>query len=153
MTGWRIGFNLAPRFLSQQMEKIHAYNVACAPIMGQYAAIEALRNGRNDSAPMNESYIKRRDFVYKRLIEMGIEVEKPTGAFYIFPKIPNVFPDSQTFAMRLLEEGGVAVVPGSAFSDYGEGYVRITYAYSPETLKEAMNRLENFLKVTCLQQA
>jgi aminotransferase len=127
------------------MEKIHAYNVACAPIMGQYAAIEALKNGRNDSEPMNESYIKRRDYVFNRLIEMGIEVEKPTGAFYIYPKVPAGFPDSLTFAMRLLEEGGVAVTPGSAFSEYGEGYFRITYAYSLETLKEAMNRLENFL--------
>ena len=145
MTGWRIGFNLAPKSLSQLMVKIHAYMVACAPVISQYAAIEALKNGRDDSIPMNESYRQRRDFVYQRLIEMGIEVEKPTGAFYIFPKIPAHFPDSLTFALRLLEEGGVAVVPGSAFSDYGEGYFRITYAYSPETLEEAMNRLEKFI--------
>ncbi|AXI01347.1 aminotransferase class I/II-fold pyridoxal phosphate-dependent enzyme [Sporosarcina sp. PTS2304] len=148
MTGWRIGYTLAPAFLSKQMEKVHLFNVVCAPITSQYAAIAALKNGRNDSEPMNIEYMKRRDFVYRRLNEIGLETEKPKGAFYIFPKIPSSFPDSSTFSEALLREGRVAVVPGSAFSSYGEGFIRISYAYSMETLEEALHRIEAFLKNT-----
>ncbi|MFS0784422.1 aminotransferase class I/II-fold pyridoxal phosphate-dependent enzyme [Bacillus sp. 1P06AnD] len=145
MTGWRIGFTLAPTFLTEQMTKVHLFSNVCAPITSQFAAIEALKCGREDSAPMNIEYIKRRDMVYRRLIGMGLEVEKPEGAFYIFPRIPAGFEDSLDFSTKLLREGRVAVVPGSAFSQAGEGYVRITYAYSMEMLEEAMNRLEAFL--------
>lgn len=146
MTGWRIGYTLAPKYLSEQMLKVHLYNVVCAPVTSQYAAIEALRNGRNDSLPMNNEYIKRRDFVYERLLAMGLKTGKPQGAFYIFPKIPSYFQDSHTFATKLLHEGGVAVVPGSAFTTYGEGYIRISYAYSMDILEEGLDRIERFLQ-------
>jgi aminotransferase len=152
MTGWRIGYTLAPKYLSEQMLKVHLYNVVCAPITSQYAAIEALRNGRNDSLPMNDEYIIRRDFVYDRLLAMGLKTGKPQGAFYIFPSIPEYFQDSHTFATKLLHEGGVAVVPGSAFTPYGEGYIRISYAYSMEILKEGLDRLEKFLQHSLIKE-
>ncbi|CAM3397121.1 aminotransferase class I/II-fold pyridoxal phosphate-dependent enzyme [Cytobacillus oceanisediminis] len=145
MTGWRIGYTLAPASITEQMVKVHLYNVVCAPITSQYAAIQALKFGRNDPEWMNEAYVKRRDYVYERLHRMGMETEKPQGSFYIFPKIPDGFSDSYIFATRLLHEGGVAVVPGSAFTPYGEGYIRISYAYSMEILKEGLNRLERFI--------
>jgi aminotransferase len=152
MTGWRIGYTLAPKYLSEQMLKVHLYNVVCAPITSQYAAIEALRNGRNDSLPMNDEYMIRRDFVYDRLLAMGLKTGKPQGAFYIFPSIPDYFQDSHTFATKLLHEGGVAVVPGSAFTPYGEGYIRISYAYSMEILKEGLDRLEKFLQHSLIKE-
>lgn len=146
MTGWRIGFTFAPAYLTQHMVKVHQYNVTCASSISQYAALEALTNGINDAEPMKAEYKKRRDFVYGRLIEMGFEVEKPEGAFYIFPSIRKFGLGSMEFAIKLLEEQRVAVVPGDAFSAMGEGFIRISYAYSMEVLEEALKRLETFVK-------
>ncbi|MGJ9384382.1 aminotransferase class I/II-fold pyridoxal phosphate-dependent enzyme [Salipaludibacillus sp. CF4.18] len=151
MTGWRIGYTLAPAFLTKQLEKIHLFTVVCAPITSQYAAIQALKYGRSDAEPMNVEYKKRRDLVYNRLIEMGLETEKPEASFYIFPKVPAAFKDSFTFTMRLLKEGRVAVVPGDSFSSFGEGFFRISYAASIEQLEEALNRIERFLHHACVE--
>ncbi|GAA4857642.1 aminotransferase A [Paenibacillus vulneris] len=146
MTGWRIGFTFAPEYLSQHMVKVHQYNVTCASSISQYAALEALTNGIDDALPMKEEYMVRRDFVYNRLLQMGFELDKPEGAFYLFPSIERFKLTSMDFTMRLLEEQRVAVVPGDAFSIYGEGYIRISYAYSREVLEKAMDRLETFVK-------
>lgn len=146
MTGWRIGFLLAPAAVSEQLHKVHLFNVGCASSISQHAAIEALRHGRHDAGDMNLHYIKRREYIYNRLVNMGLEVVKPTGAFYIFPKIPDHFESSESFAYQLLEEEKVGVVPGNAFSDYGEGYIRISYAYSMDIIEEGMNRIEAFLR-------
>ncbi|NRG44171.1 aminotransferase class I/II-fold pyridoxal phosphate-dependent enzyme [Bacillus sp. CRN 9] len=146
MTGWRLGYILAPKYISDQMVKVHLYHSVCASITSQYAAIAALKHGRDDPKRMKLEYQKRRDFVYAKLKQMGLEVEKPEGSFYIFPKIPATFKDAQHFASLLLKQGGVAVVPGSAFTPFGESYIRITYAYSMEMLIEAMDRLERFLQ-------
>ncbi len=146
MTGWRIGFLLGPQEFMQHVIKIHQYNTVCAPLPSQYGAIEALTNGRDVPAAMNKEYIERRDYLYGRLIDMGIEVVKPNGAFYMFPSIKKFGMSSFDFATKLLKEGGLACVPGSAFSKYGEGYMRISYAYSMPVLVEGMNRLEAFIK-------
>lgn len=146
MTGWRIGFLLAPAQIAFEFQKVHMFNVVCASTISQHAAIDALRNGRNDSQSMNEQYIQRREYIYNRLVKMGLEVIKPNGAFYIFPKIPSHFESSEAFAYQMLDEAKVAVVPGDAFTKYGEGYVRISYAYSMEVIEEGMNRMEKFLQ-------
>ncbi|MGG2199401.1 MULTISPECIES: aminotransferase A [Paenibacillus] len=146
MTGWRIGFTLAPAYLSQHMVKVHQYNVTCASSISQYAAIEALTAGVDDAAPMKAEYRKRRDFVYDRLTGMGFTLEKPEGAFYMFPSIERFGLTSMEFTMRLLEEHRVAVVPGDAFSHFGEGYVRLSYAYGMDVLEAGMDRLEAFVK-------
>ena len=146
MTGWRIGYVLGPRRFMEHVVKVHLYNSVCAPVPSQYAGIEALNESRNTPAEMNVEYIKRRDFVYERLVEMGLTTIKPTGAFYIFPSIEKYGFDSFTFATRLLKEGGVAVVPGSAFTMYAEGYIRISYAYAMPVLEKGMDRLEKFLQ-------
>lgn len=146
MTGWRIGFVLGPEMYMQHVLKVHQYNAICAAVPSQYAALEAMKNQRHVPAVMNIEYIKRRDFVYKRLTDMGIDVILPKGAFYIFPSIEKFGMPSYDFAMRLLKEGGVAAVPGSAFTKYGEGFVRISYAYSMAVLEEGMNRLEQFIQ-------
>lgn len=146
MTGWRIGYVLGPKNLMDQVIKVHQYNTVCASVPGQYAAIEALTNQRHIPAEMNKEYIKRRDFVYGRLQDMGIDVVLPTGAFYIFPSIEKFGIPSFEFATRLLKEGGVAAVPGSAFTQYGEGFLRISYAYSMSVLEEGMDRLEKFIE-------
>ena len=146
MTGWRIGFLFAPKELCQQILKVHQYNVTCASSISQMAAISALTTGINDAQIMKEEYQKRRDYVYERLQAMGLEVVKPDGAFYFFIKLPKPYTSSFDFALQLAKEGKVAVVPGSAFSSYGEGFFRISYAYSLENLEEALNRLESFLK-------
>lgn len=146
MTGWRVGFTLAPAYLARHMLKVHQYNVTCASSISQYAAIEALTSGIDDAEPMKREYIRRRDFVYDRLVEMGFKLAKPEGAFYLFPSIRRFGMPSMEFAMKLLEERGLAVVPGDAFSPYGEGYIRISYAYSMEQLEQAMNRLDAFVK-------
>lgn len=145
MTGWRIGFILGPVEVMQHVLKVHQYNAICASTPSQYAAMEALVNQRHVPAQMNKAYIERRDFVYKRLTEMGIDVVMPTGAFYIFPSVKKFGLSSYDFAIRLLKEGGVAAVPGSAFTEYGEGFLRISYAYSMPVLKQGMDRLENFI--------
>ncbi|RNF38391.1 aminotransferase class I/II-fold pyridoxal phosphate-dependent enzyme [Planococcus salinus] len=145
MTGWRIGYVLGPKKVMNQVIKVHQYNTVCASVPGQYAAIEALNNQRHVPAEMNKEYIKRRDFVYGRLQDMGIDVVLPTGAFYIFPSIEKFGMPSFEFATRLLKEGGVAAVPGSAFTQYGEGFLRISYAYAMPVLEEGMDRLEKFI--------
>lgn len=146
MTGWRIGFLLGPQEIMQHIIKIHQFNAICAPLPSQYAAIEALTNGRGVPGIMNKEYIERRDFVYSRLIAMGLDVVKPNGAFYIFPSIKEYGMTSFDFATRLLKEGGVACVPGSAFSKYGEGFIRISYAYAMPVLIKGMDRMEAYLK-------
>ncbi|HBI05117.1 MAG TPA: aminotransferase A [Paenibacillaceae bacterium] len=146
MTGWRIGFTFAPAYLTRHMLKVHQYNVTCASSVSQYAAIAALTEGFNDGLPMREEYSLRRDYVFNRLIDMGFEVEKPNGAFYILPSIEKFGMKSEEFADRLLAEARVAVVPGDAFSEYGEGFIRISYAYSMEVLQEGLDRIEAFIK-------
>ncbi|GLI08387.1 aminotransferase [Paenibacillus tyrfis] len=145
MTGWRIGFTFAPAYLTQHMVKVHQYNVTCASSISQYAAIEALTAGLDDALPMRAEYVKRRDFVYDRLVEMGFELAKPEGAFYLFPSIERFGLSSMDFAMKLLDEQRVAVVPGDAFSTLGEGYIRLSYAYSMDVLERAMERLKVFV--------
>ncbi|TKC18477.1 aminotransferase A [Robertmurraya kyonggiensis] len=146
MTGWRIGFIFAPENLAKHILKVHQYNVSCATSISQAAALEALTHGKDDALEMKKEYVLRREFVYNRLTEMGLEIVKPDGAFYFFVKLPAKYPNSFDFALSLVEKAGVAVVPGSAFSPLGEGYIRLSFAYSMETLTEAMNRMENFFK-------
>jgi aminotransferase len=146
MTGWRIGFAFAPAYISRHMVKAHQYNVTCASSISQYAALAALTAGADDALPMREAYKKRRDYVYDRLQSMGIELVKPEGAFYLFPSIQRFGLTSEQFAMRLLEEERVAVVPGDAFTPYGEGYVRISYAYAQDVLERALDRVERFVR-------
>lgn len=146
MTGWRIGFTLAPEYITKNMLKVHQYNATCASSISQYAALEALTNGADDAEPMKREYTKRRDYVYNRLKAMGLEVVKPDGAFYIFPSIEKFNIKSIDFAYRLLDEANVAVVPGDAFSVYGEGYVRLSYACAMNVLKEGLDRMERFIK-------
>lgn len=144
MTGWRIGFTFAPAYITKHMIKVHQYSTTCASTISQYAALEALTNGMDDAEPMKQEYRKRRDYVVDRLIRMGFDVVKPDGAFYVFPSIRNFGMESFDFAVKLLEQEKVAVVPGDAFSEYGEGFLRISYAYSREVLEEALNRIERF---------
>jgi aminotransferase len=146
MTGWRIGFTFAPATLTQHLLKVHQYNVACASSISQYAALQALTHGINDAAPMKEEYRRRRDYVYNRLVGMGMETVKPDGAFYLFPSIQRFGMSSFAFAEKLLADARVAVVPGDAFSSYGEGYIRISYACSMEILEQAMDRMETFVR-------
>ncbi|NOU85107.1 aminotransferase A [Paenibacillus sp. LMG 31460] len=145
MTGWRVGFTLAPAYITEHMVKVHQYNVTCASSVSQYAALEALTVGVDDALPMRNAYEVRRDYVYDRLLAMGFELDKPNGAFYLFPSIVKFGLSSQDFTMRLLHEEHVAVVPGDAFTSYGEGYIRISYAYSQEVLEESLDRLERFV--------
>jgi aminotransferase len=148
MTGWRIGLLYAPDSLAKHILKVHQYNVTCATSISQAAALEALTVGMDDALPMKESYLQRRDYVYSRLVNMGLEVVKPDGAFYFFVKIPQQHShmNSFEFCLNLVEKARLALVPGSAFSSFGEGYFRLSYAYSMETLEAALNRLESFLK-------
>ncbi|QHZ46588.1 MULTISPECIES: aminotransferase A [Bacillus] len=145
MTGWRIGFLFAPKEIAKHILKVHQYNVSCASSISQKAALEAVTNGVDDALIMREQYKKRLDYVYDRLVTMGLDVIKPSGAFYIFPSIKSFGMSSFEFCTRALEEEGLAIVPGSSFSEYGEGYVRISYAYSPDTLREGLDRLETFV--------
>ena len=146
MTGWRLGYACAPEVILRQMLKIHQYAIMCAPTTSQYAAVEALRNGDGDVAEMREAYDQRRRFLVKALRDMGFECYEPQGAFYVFPSIKKFGMTSDEFALRLLEEEKVAVVPGTAFGDCGEGYLRISYAYSLNDLKKALERIERFVK-------
>ncbi|MDL0434962.1 MULTISPECIES: aminotransferase A [unclassified Niallia] len=145
MTGWRIGFLFAPESICQQILKVHQYNVTCASSVSQRAALQALTVGINDSLAMKEEYKKRRDYLYSRLADMGLEVINPDGAFYFFIKIPVAGTSSFDFCLDLVEKANLAVVPGSAFSALGEGYFRISFAYSFDTLKEACDRLAAYL--------
>lgn len=146
MTGWRLGYACAPEVILSQMVKIHQYAIMCAPTTSQYAAIEALRNGDEDVAHMRESYDQRRRYLIHAFKEMGLECFEPFGAFYMFPSIKRFGMTSEEFATRLLQEEKVAVVPGTAFGDCGEGFLRISYAYSLKNLKEALGRMERFVK-------
>ena len=145
MTGWRLGYACGPRKIIEQMTKLHQYAIMCAPTTSQYAAVEALRNGDDDVAMMREAYNQRRRYLVHAFKEMGLECFEPYGAFYIFPCIKEFGMTSEEFASRFLMEEKVAVVPGTAFGDCGEGFLRISYAYSLENLKEALGRMQNFI--------
>ncbi len=146
MTGWRLGYVAAPEIILEQMLKIHQFAIMCAPTTSQYAAVEALRNGEADVSRMRDSYNKRRRFLLNELDKMGFDCFTPYGAFYVFPSIRKFGMTSDEFAERLLKEQKVAVVPGTAFGACGEGYLRISYAYSIENLKLALERIEAFIK-------
>lgn len=145
MTGWRIGLLFAPAAISQHLLKVHQYNVTCAASISQRAALAALTAGRNDAIPMKTEYARRREYVYSRLQAMKLEIVKPNGAFYFFIKLPEGYASSLDFCLKLVQQEKVAVVPGDAFSPLGEGYFRISYAYSMETLEKALDRIEAFL--------
>lgn len=145
MTGWRIGYVVAHQDFIQNMVKIHQYSMLCAPIMGQKAAIEAFRSCDDEVSRMREEYDKRRRIVFKRMRNMGLKVFEPKGAFYIFPSIQNTGLSSEDFAGELLKQEKVAVVPGSAFADCGEGFIRCSYATSMKQLIQAMDRMERFV--------
>ncbi len=146
MTGWRLGYACAPANILAQMLKIHQFAIMCAPTTSQYAAVSALKNGDKDVEIMRESYNQRRRYLLHAFKEMGLDCFEPFGAFYAFPSIKRFGMSSDEFANRLLREEKVAVVPGTAFGSCGEGYLRISYAYSLESLKEALERLERFVK-------
>ena len=145
MTGWRLGYALGNKEILKQMIKIHQYAIMCAPTVSQYAAIEAMYNGDQDVIYMRESYNQRRRFLYHELQRLGLPCFLPEGAFYMFPDIREFGMTSEDFSLDLLKEEKVAVVPGSAFGDCGEGFIRISYAYSIEELKEALLRIERYL--------
>ncbi|MHA6261394.1 aminotransferase class I/II-fold pyridoxal phosphate-dependent enzyme [Sporosarcina sp. CAU 1771] len=146
MTGWRIGYVMGPAKLMEHVKNVHLYNSVCASVPGQHAGVVALNECRGAAEEMNKEYIKRRDYVYGRLTKMGLETIKPNGAFYIFPSIKKFGLGSYDFAIKLLKEGDVAVVPGVAFGNHAEGHIRITYAYAMPLLEEGMDRLEKFVK-------
>ena len=145
MTGWRLGYAAAPREIIKQMIKIHQYIIMSSPTTSQYAAIEALKNGMEDVGQMREAYNQRRRYLMYAFRKMGLDCFEPYGAFYVFPCIKEFGMTSEEFAERFLAEEKVAVVPGTAFGDSGEGFLRISYAYSLENLKEAIGRLERFV--------
>ncbi len=145
MTGWRLGYACAPKVILEQMLKIHQYAIMCAPTTSQYAAVEAVRNGDADVAQMRDEYNGRRRYLIHRFREMGLSCFEPFGAFYAFPCIKEFGMSSDEFATRMLQEEKVVVVPGTAFGDCGEGFLRISYAYSLEKLKEALDRMEGFI--------
>lgn len=146
MTGWRLGYACGPRLILDQMLKIHQFAIMCAPTTSQYAAVEALRNGDRDVQEMREAYNQRRRYLMYAFKEMGLPCFEPYGAFYVFPCIKEFGLTSDEFALRFLQEEKVAVVPGTAFGECGEGYIRISYAYSLENLKLAIGRLADFVK-------
>ncbi len=146
MTGWRLGYACAPSVILKQMLKIHQFAIMCAPVTSQHAAIEALKNCDAEVASMKQEYDRRRRFLVHSFKEMGLSCFEPFGAFYIFPSIKKFGMTSDEFATALLKEQKVAVVPGTAFGASGEGFVRISYAYSLKRLKEALARIEAFLK-------
>lgn len=145
MTGWRLGYACGPHAIIEQMTKIHQFCIMCAPTTSQYAAIEALRNGDKDVSMMRESYNQRRRFLMNAFKEMDLPCFEPYGAFYVFPCIKEFGMTSEEFAFALLDAEKLAVVPGSAFGDSGEGFIRISYAYSIEKLKIAMKKLEHYI--------
>ena len=145
MTGWRLGYACGPQEIIKQMTKIHQFAIMCAPTTSQYAAVEALKKGDNAVEEMRKSYNQRRRFLMDSFKKMGLECFEPFGAFYVFPCIKEFNMTSEEFATRLLKEEKVAVVPGTAFGDCGEGYLRISYAYSIENLKIAIDRINSFV--------
>ena len=146
MTGLRIGYVCAAEEFMNAIMKVHQYNVSCAPSIVQYGAYEGLKSCMEDVESMKKEFMKRRDYLHDRLTEMGFESNIPMGAFYMFPSIKKFNLKSEDFCERLLKEAGVAAVPGSAFGIGGEGYMRISYAYSREQLQEACDRIENFVE-------
>jgi len=145
MTGWRLGYAVGPELIIKQMTKIHQFAIMCAPTTSQYAAVEALRNCDEEVQQMVEAYNQRRRYLVNEFKEMGIDCFEPFGAFYIFPNIKKFGLTSEEFATELLKKEKVAVVPGTAFGDCGEGFLRISYAYSIENLKEALSRVRKFI--------
>jgi len=149
MTGWRLGFIFAPANFTAQLIKSHQYLVTAANTMAQHAAVEALTAGKNDAEPMKKEYIQRRDYIIEKMTDLGFEIIKPDGAFYIFAKIPAGYnQDSFAFLKDFAQKKAVAFIPGAAFGQYGEGYVRLSYAASMETIREAMKRLEEYMRET-----
>ena len=146
MTGWRLGYACGPQVIIEQMLKIHQYAIMCAPTNSQYAAVEALRNGDSDVAAMREQYNGRRRYLMHAFEEMGLPCFEPFGAFYVFPCIQQYGMTSEQFAEKLLQEEKVAVVPGTAFGACGEGFIRISYAYSLDNLKKALARVRRFIE-------
>ena len=146
MTGWRLGYACAPETILKQMLKIHQFAIMCAPTNSQYAAIEGLRHCEDEVQQMRNAYNQRRRYLVNEFAKMKLECFEPFGAFYIFPSIKEFGMTSEEFAMRFLEEEKVAVVPGSAFGESGEGFLRVSYAYSLEDLKEAIGRLSRFVE-------
>ena len=153
MTGWRLGYAAAPKVILKQMLKIHQFAIMCAPTTSQYAAVAALRDGDADVEMMRESYDQRRRFVLNAFQEMGLDCFEPEGAFYAFPSIKRFGMSSDEFANRFLQEEKVAVVPGSAFGACGDGYLRVSYAYSLKSLKEALGRMARFVERLEKEQA
>ena len=147
MTGWRLGFIFAPANFTAQLIKSHQYLVTAANTMAQHAAVEALTAGKNDAEPMKKEYIQRRDYIIEKMTKLGFEIIKPDGAFYIFAKIPAGYSqDSFAFLKDFAQKKAVAFIPGAAFGQYGEGYVRLSYAASMGTIREAMKRLEEYMR-------
>ena len=145
MTGWRLGYAAAPHIILEQMLKIHQYAIMCAPTTSQYAAVEAVKNGDADIEEMKRSYDERRRYLLKEFRSLGMDCFEPYGAFYMFPSIKRFHMTSEEFATRLLREEKIAIVPGTAFGDCGEGYLRVSYAYSLEDLKRAIRRIRRFV--------
>ncbi len=146
MTGWRMGYCVAPAPITEQMYKIHQYAIMCAPTVSQYASVEALKNGDADIEMMKREYNRRRKYIISGLRNIGIDCFEAKGAFYVFPKIGDFGMSSDEFCERLLNENGVAIVPGTAFGKGGEGFARISYAYSVNHIAEALERIEEFIK-------
>ena len=146
MTGWRLGYAMGPAKIIEQMTKIHQFAIMCAPTTSQYAAVEALKNGDDDVKMMRTSYDQRRKFLMNAFAEMGLPCFEPFGAFYVFPDIREFNMTSEEFAFALLDAKKLAVVPGTAFGDCGEGFLRISYAYSIEKLRIAMERISDFIE-------
>ena len=146
MTGWRLGYALGPAPIIKQMTKLHQYAIMSAPTTSQYAAIEALRNGDEDIKKMREDYDMRRRFTVDAFRKIGLDCFEPEGAFYIFPSIRKTGLSSQEFCEQLIEKHRVAVVPGDAFGKCGEGYIRVSYAYSLQHIKTALERIRLFLE-------
>ncbi|HJA64902.1 aromatic amino acid aminotransferase [Lachnoclostridium sp. An169] len=146
MTGWRLGYCCGPHCIIEQMTKLHQFAIMCAPTNSQYAAVEGLRNCEDEVEKMRKAYDQRRRFLMHEFKKIGLECFEPFGAFYVFPSIKEFGMTSEEFATKLLEEEKVAVVPGTAFGDCGEGFIRISYAYSLEDLKEAFGRVERFIQ-------
>lgn len=145
MTGWRLGYTLAPREITKQMLKVHQYAIMCAPTASQFAAVEAMRNGDADVERMRAEYNRRRRYLVGGLRGLGIDCFDPEGAFYVYPNISKFGLSSEEFCEKLLAEGGVAIVPGTAFGECGEGFARISYAYSVEHISKAIDRIEKFI--------
>ncbi|AGU80828.1 pyridoxal phosphate-dependent aminotransferase [Streptococcus anginosus] len=147
MTGWRLGFTFAPAAFTAQLIKSHQYLVTAANTMAQFAGVEALTVGKDDAEPMKREYIERRDYIIEKMTELGFKIIKPNGAFYIFAKIPADYnQDSFAFLKDFAQKKAVAFIPGAAFGQYGEGYVRLSYAASMDTIKEAMKRLKEYME-------